>query len=720
MKITTTILLCLIVIFLVSCDKGQENDVTSGETVIVTSHFETYTYMSELAEIQNVSGIIPKMWTQDEQIYYCYKDYDPTNEGIFVISHTIDGQDVRKTKVTDDVGFMVHCFSVSEDDIFVMLLSKQQISSANNEFSLIYYRFDSNGNELSRIDITEIFPHLTSIHDIIQAVFIDEDNIAITMRDIRGTKSFIIDTTSGTTNEIQLGIVIDSSSFIYTVSSNAPYDVLISNRDYLYGYVTETNTQTLLLNWAEVGIDHSQVVHIGLTDDGRVLVLTQTGNFMTTQTQLYILTPILRVEVQDKITITLGGLYISDAMLSAVAKYNLENINYHIEVINYLNIAGGDYQTGRTRLLTELIAGSGPDILLSSGDGTFAARAPLLDLYTFIDADPELSRSDFFTNILQGLEKADGTLPMLTQSFAIQTMIGTPQALGHIENWTFSAFFALGEENRHVPNQFGGNQSKQQFLSYMMLYSYGEFIDMDTYTANFDSESFIKLLDTAAFFNETIDPNLRPNPFNKYIKILGGAQILAFDTLHSVSYFHTISQIMGDSFFAIGFPTSDGGKHIALTDGLFGINATSLHADAAWGFIRTLLLESEDTPFICFPLRIDFFNAMVDNAIAPAYKKDISGNYLYDSNGDLIYTFHNQFIAPNGNRFAIYEMTEVAESELRRVINSARVSHFLTTVELWHIIYEELENFTSGIRSAETIARSLQFKVEMYLSEQMR
>jgi len=56
-------------------------------------------------------------------------------------------------------------------------------------------------------------------------------------------------------------------------------------------------------------------------------------------------------------------------------------------------------------------------------------------------------------------------------------------------------------------------------------------------------------------------------------------------------------------------------------------------------------------------------------------------------------------------------MTEVAEIELRRIINSARVRHIFTSVELSNIVYEEIDNFLSGVRSAEAIARSLQNRV---------
>ena len=363
------------------------------------------------------------------------------------------------------------------------------------------------------------------------------------------------------------------------------------------------------------------------------------------------------------------------------------------------------------------MTGTGPDILFSSNDGTFTARAPLLDLYTFIDADPELSRSDFFPNILQGLERADGLLPMITQNFTIQTMTGTVQTLGHINNWTFPAFFALGEEHRHIPNPFSDNRSKKQFLSYMMIYTLNEFIDMEAYKANFDSESFITLLEMTTFFSEAIDPDLRPSLIDKYFKVQRGEQILAFDSLADVSFFHIISYIIGDSIFAIGFPTADGGQHIALPGDLFGINAASLYADAAWSFIRTLLLESADVE-LGFPLHIDLFNERVDEVMAPAYEKDIGGNYMYDSDGNLIYTCHIRLTTPDGTMLLIYEMTEAAERELRRIINSAKVRHFLSTPELWHIINEELDNFLDGVRSAEATARSLQSRVQRYLSEQ--
>ena len=761
MKFTTAIISCLIVIFLVSCSRGQEESLTEGEAGVDTSHFETYTYITERVMLQDVSGTIQRIWTQGGRIYFCYRDIYQSDGGIFVISQTVDGQDVRQTMLLRDTHFMIHGFSVSKDNTYEMLLSGQQASSASNEPSLIFCRFDYDGNELAWIDITSILPQALNIHDLLQVVFTGEEKIFITTNDARGIMLFFINMEDGTVGELRLGIsnynnnalavlrdggitaldveqggavlreidfvsrnfnethpiIGDSASHIFSAGNNTPYDVLVSNRDYLYGYNTETNTQTILLSWMEAGIDRSLILYTGLADDGRILVITQTGILTERETQLYVLTPVLRDEIPEQITITLGGLGITDTTLSAVTKYNRENRKYQIEVIDYAQAAGGDYQAGLTRLLLELTTGAGPDILFSSFDTSIAARAPLHDLYTFIDADPELSRSDFFLNILQGLERADGSLPMLTSSFSIQTMIGTVQTVGHIDNWTLPAFFALGEENSHVEYPFGDNRSKKQFLSYMLMYTQGEYIDTESFRANFDSESFIKLLDTTVFFREPFS-NERPNRYDKFLKMQRGEQIIAFEHVGDISYHHAISQAMDDNIFAIGFPTTAGGQHIAVPYDLFGINAATLHADVAWSFLRTLLLGSADVE-MGFPLRVDLFNTQVDDAMTPAYAKDFdTGEYIYDDDGDLMYVPHYYLVVPGNEYIGIYEMTEVAERELRRIINSARVRHFSSTIELSHIIDEELDAFLSGVRSAEATARSLQSRVQRYLSEQ--
>ena len=390
MKITTAVILCLMVMFLVSCSRVQEEKVAEGEAGIDASFFEAYTYVAERTPLRDVSGTIQGVWTQDGRIYFCYRDYSSSGDGIFVISQTIDGLDVRLTMLLNDADFMIHGFSVSKDNNFMLLLSKLD-SNTGYEPSIIFCRFDYDGKELNRVDITKILPQAFSLPDILQVVFTGDSDIVIATNDTRGIRLLLINNVDMTVGELRLGssnynnntlavlhdgniaaldeeqggamqseamlrgidfgsksfgetypIIGDSTSALFSTDSKIPYDVLVSNRDYLYGYDTETNTQTTLLSWMEVGIDRNIIVYTGMADDGRVLVLTQTGIFAESETQLYVLTPVLRDEMPEQITITLGGLHITDVTLSAVANYNRESRIYQIEVIDYVQEVGGD------------------------------------------------------------------------------------------------------------------------------------------------------------------------------------------------------------------------------------------------------------------------------------------------------------------------------------------------------------------------------------------
>lgn len=62
-------------------------------------------------------------------------------------------------------------------------------------------------------------------------------------------------------------------------------------------------------------------------------------------------------------------------------------------------------------------------------------RGYLYDLYELIDADAELSREDFFPNILAAME-TDGKLYSISPAFGVLSLVGSAEVLGEEMGWT--------------------------------------------------------------------------------------------------------------------------------------------------------------------------------------------------------------------------------------------------------------------------------------------
>jgi len=129
-------------------------------------------------------------------------------------------------------------------------------------------------------------------------------------------------------------------------------------------------------------------------------------------------TNVVNVKPPQVTTLTMGGLSFPSCVRMEVNQFNLENENYQIELLSFARYVYRDWATGTNFVDHDAIARQNVDIIVD----TIETLLPKADLYTFIDADPELNRADFFGSVLSALEAPDGTLPFITDSFGLQSL----------------------------------------------------------------------------------------------------------------------------------------------------------------------------------------------------------------------------------------------------------------------------------------------------------
>ena len=96
-----------------------------------------------------------------------------------------------------------------------------------------------------------------------------------------------------------------------------------------------------------------------------------------------------------------------------------QGIDLHVEIISY-----EEHDEHLTTMLGQFAAGTGPDIFLRDNFMLypFIENGFLMDIYTLIDASPNWSRADFYTNALSSFE-VDGRLYALPMQFGFD-MVG--------------------------------------------------------------------------------------------------------------------------------------------------------------------------------------------------------------------------------------------------------------------------------------------------------
>jgi len=416
--------------------------------------------------------------------------------------------------------------------------------------------------------------------------------------------------------------------------------------------------------------------------------------------------------------LTIGGVFIPGNIRRVVAEFNIVSETYSIEIIDYIdeNATWEYWAEGFMRLQSELMTGEGPDIIYDHF-GWMTNHEVLFDLYPFIDADSVLSRSDFFPNLLYALESPVSTLPMIANSFNINTMVSTERTAGHIQSWTPSALLKLVEDNRRIREPFGRQIDREQFINQVLWYAGFDFIDWDNHTANLDSDDFINLLNAARLLPEPLTPEevfLLPYPGDPELSLLQRNQLLEYVFDFCPSSYNIYANVLGN-VVVLGFPTSTGGVNILEQTWQMGINAASPHSDIAWEFLRSFMLPTAEIEMFRFPLRIDIFNNLIDTLKIQHIEIDSDGNTVERPIELVLYR-------EGGRRPRVFEIHAITDDVVDRVLHIIDTAVLnrqnVNQQALFSLVDEDIASFFAREKSAEDTARIIQNRVQAFLNEQ--
>jgi hypothetical protein len=766
-KISALIIMLIVILVIVACGNRQE-DIDNGrpengrpitEGISQTYDYENYAYSTKNIQITRMN-FLSGMLTHNERIYYWGRNQDWE----FVLtSIDAEGHDLQQTKIR---AAHVISLTITEEGNIAFLEEHQEWIEPIMHRRLYYVEVGLNGTEVIRHDFGDIdvISQGSQRVNITGAAFSDRGSVAVTAQCSRdGVVVYLLNTESDNVTKLDLStpysgekniitlqdgrvVVLDTEtdkavfreidfvtqnwkeSFslaeninntayrLFETNEHTPFDLLMSTQNHLYGYSFATSEKTLLINWVESEIVFVENEFVGMLPDGRFAMLSGGWNWNTQygwDGELVVLSPISRTELPERTVITLGGMDISPSVRLAVVKFNRQNQAYTIRVNDYM--AGG-WQSdiaGLQRLHIEMVTGTGPDILFAGEMGSIsviADRGLLLDLYPLIEADSEISKTDFFPNVLFTLENPDGSLPLISNKFTIETVIGTREKLGHIGSWTPADMRDFIERNINSPHIFGEWVDSESFLQNVILFSGSELIDWDTYTANFNNADFIQTLEIARLLPSSMPSVMRTWSIEELYK---GTMLFDITWLSSVERFQDYADLLGD-IVVLGMPTAEGGAHIIDTREQFGINATTDHADFAWMFIRDFLLQTAEIEN-GFPMRIDLYDAMITEAMKIRTRTDDNGRIVEIPRVQFIWLSDEE--GRGGVEVSLYALSENTAELLRSIIESARGRGRLSP-EIMEFIMGDFASFATGIRSAEDTARIIQSRVQIWLSEQ--
>lgn len=519
------------------------------------------------------------------------------------------------------------------------------------------------------------------------------------------------------------------------------YDFYYAYNNNIYGYAAKTDTKEKLVDWLACDVDTNNMSGYAMLSDSRVAALMQDWSTDPTTYQLIVLHRVDASEIKEKKVLTLACMYLDWNLRSMIVEYNKTNDEYRINVVDYSEYAtDDDYNAGVTKLTTEIISGSVPDIFLTSNlpIDKYAAKGVIADLNTFMDGGNGLSRDYFVPQVMSALEK-DGKLYELPTSFSVQTAYALSSIASQYDTWNVAAVQDAMTQLQEGATVFSNGWTKNTALSNCLSRNLSAFVDWTTGKCEFDSEAFQQLLafcnsfpaetsdgDGAIAYASSADIAVDDAMWDSdATRITNGKQLMSTIGMYSFdSYIWNVYAIR-DKITFTGYPTEDGSGSSFELQMPMAISSVTKYPDAAWDFVCSIIKKmntiDENNYYYGFPISQAAFDAEMTDIMTEQYQLDEKGEQVdWDGDGEPDKAIRGSYeTMENGETVYkdVYALTQEDIDQILGVINSTR-SVYDYDQEILDIITDEVAAYFAGDKDVQTTANMIQSRVNLYVQEQ--
>lgn len=416
-------------------------------------------------------------------------------------------------------------------------------------------------------------------------------------------------------------------------------------------------------------------------------------------------------DIPDKEELVLGGTYFNSDIKSEVIEFNKNSDQYRITMKDYsVYNTGEDWMAGQNRLNSDIISGQMPDIMLL-GDmdnfGNYVSKGVLADIGSLLKSDPELGGLEYLQNVWDAYS-VDGKLYAAVSCFNVRTLAAKKSLVGEPESWTMADVEAVVAKMPQGATAFG-NMERNSFIYYMMSYAGQDFIDVENGKCNFNSQSFMEMLEYAKTLSEDtsqefVDYETYENQYRENRTLLYDLFIGNFKDCK-----YQIKGSIGEDVSFVGFPTAaSNGSVLGAGNFSFTISARSQHVEEAWQFVRQFLTPEyqNNADMYNMPVLKSAFLAKAQEATERPYWTDENGNReYYDDTWNI-----------NGEEIILEPFTQEEVDQICRFIYTVNCTAY-NNEEIRDIITEEAEAFFAGQKSVQEVADIIQSRAQIYVDE---
>lgn len=492
------------------------------------------------------------------------------------------------------------------------------------------------------------------------------------------------------------------------VGSNT--DIVYSSDSGLFGWSKGDAEPVQIMNFINSDLNSSTLGNIVMLDDTHFVAFYYDN--MDASQKVALFTKRNPEDIPDKRVLVAAGNYLGFDLKKRVVEFNRQSEEYRIIVKEYETYnTPEDWTAGYTQMNNDIISGNMPDILAVSAYlpmESYISKGLIADIGKLIEQDEELSQTEFMENVFNAY-KVDGKLYYVIPSFSVQTLMGKTSILGDRTSWTMQEFQEFADSLPEDCQAIDG-LTRDRFVYLMLQYCGNEFVDISTGKCNFDSETFIAMLE----FAKTLPKEISEDYYGEDYWTTYQSQYREDRTALMEVYMNSMSDMtrnvngyFADDVTYIGFPSENGQSSIISANENYAISAKSANLDGAWKFLRYYLTEEyQDTLQWTFPISKKEFMEKAEEGLHKPYYMDENGEKAeYDIYFDI-----------NGESIPLDPLNQEQLDQLVNVVTSVEKKAYYNR-DIENIVTEETAAFFEGQKSAKDVAQIIQSRAQIFVDE---
>lgn len=511
----------------------------------------------------------------------------------------------------------------------------------------------------------------------------------------------------------------DIVTFPFSVSSyslmNAAgeYDFMFEGNNCVYGYRMGDADLTAVFNLIDSDVETEWYTCLYQNDDGTFVGASY--NYTDTGSELYVsrFTKVAPEDVVEKKVLTLGCLYLDSDVRKEVVKFNKTNPDYRITIKDYNQYnTEEDYDAGQKKFNSDVASGQAPDIIISSNATMMAnlrSKGLFINLYKYMDEDPDIDKSDIFPSILKACEY-DGKLYEIVPSFYVETLVAKTSKVGNRASWTFDEMLEY-EKTLPEGTSLFGSMTREEFLSSCVSINSDDYIDRAKGRVYFDTDEFKSVLTYSKSLPEGNDDYYNNIDYNSQSSLWRTDKaVLYYADIYSLEMYN---QIVGGYFDEpvtfVGFPCKEGnGGGISYYNSV-ALSSKCSEPEVAWNFIKRYYTEEyQSTIEWGIPASMKQFDKLLAKQMErPYWENPETGEKEY----------HDNYFWMGETSITIDPLTQEQADAIKNYIMGLSKCVNYMDEDLSDIISEEAAPFYEGQKTVDEVTPIIQSRISIYVNE---